>query len=1145
MPVTWPRAGQPRRVVPTSGRRNALRCITVRVMTVKKPVSPASTGGAGTHFEYRVAAIVYSHLLTGTHPPGLVVPLVAVGLQQRVHGHLLDDIVLTAEPGPHPLCIEFQVKRSLTVTGADPPFVEVVTQALHQLHRRGDEVARGDLALGVVAQGDPEALSQLAALSELARGHTTHDGFAELLVRDVTNQNVRNRWAHVRKAVAAAFAEQAPDLGGVEFSAHAFLSALHVWCVSDSTDGAEYRAALDRLAPIAQTLAVKPVDLFEHLTALAQGWGVVAGIADAGTVRRHLRRRGLGMRTSDPDATTTDFAELDADAVVRGPIAALELEGVRDEAERRYEAADPAAAQLFAQIAERLEEHGMLPHAVIMRRREADARQRSGAADDAGIARAALAWDHLDAVQPWQAGFDLHDARQPGSPRALGQAAQRVVALAAAAVGVAKGADLDGLVKAFDAAEDADPYRERAAALLCEEAIADGRPAVVAQRATTLESIARASARQGEAASRRCGARILMCVADATGNWAPLLPEIHRRHGGAMTAWAHARYGRFLALNGDGAGAQAQYVLAVERACVAKMFDEAADWLYAARIVRYWYGDVAGDDDEHPLAQALRANATPSRLPGSPHTAELALSAMLRKDKPREAIQQARRWRWQAVARGYLAEEREAVAALGTLYERAKDPHSAIACFVRAGSDKQASATAQTLPEVPADLGVDILTAVEAGRAAAYATVAAAADLITDEQAREWADAAISEVAEHRAEPIAGPSARLAAFDALAALGGCLSDQQVASLLVILDPLIDRNPDHYRFSDKAVTKILISIAGRRREAVVLLLRALLADQQMAEIILQEGIEVLTANSKITEELLRPAAATNGHACLALILAGLDTVSVTTLAQQRVTRYLLPRAHHPGVTAVYAGSQHTALLASVLDPATRRQVAQAMLDMAADVRETASSRYDGLAGLTLLAPHLDEQTRDGLLPPVLQMARGEHDDHLVDDFFRRGMTLTDRALECAARLVTGDARRAEIEQIGIALLQTADEPSRWRAVRALFMAPAAATTLNLEHCAVHPIPAVRALAAVRWAQNPAVLSTAAAVRLARDDDYRVRRNLARAIRDHAEVHIRDETALAVLDALAGDPRRSVRTCVSRKRMPAETDTQPTG
>ena len=746
-------------------------------MTKKSPVSPAASGGAGMHFEYRVAAIAYSYLLSGAHPPGLAVPIVGVGLQQRVQDHLLDDIVMTAEPSPNPLCTEYQAKSTLTVTAGEAEFVSVVIQGLHVLRERADEVARGDLELGLVARDDQNPLAQLAELTNFARGHTAEDTFAKVFIPGVVEKPVRDRLTQVRKAVEAAIAEGAPDLGGVDVSAHAFLSALHVWRVSDGDDGADYLAALDRLVPAAESFGVNPIDLFGHLTALAQGWGVVAGVVDASSVRRQLRRRGLGLRKTADDAKVGPD-EVDADAVVRGPVAALELEGVLDQAEQALAAGDPSAADLFADIANRLEGKRFWPHAAIMRRREADARQRAGHPDDAVIGRAGLAWNHLDAVQPWEAGFALNDARRHGAAEPVGARADRVSNAADAAVWVAKGSDLDGLLIAFDALEVGDPYHERAAAFLCEQAIADVRFAFVLDRRDALESIARTAAGHSDTVTRRCGARIRMCIADATGRWALLLPEINRRYDRPIVAWAHARYGRYLALSGDGAGAQGQYLLAIERACVAKMFDEAADWLYALRTVRFWYSDF-DKDDQHPRAQVLRPYAKPSQLPGSPHTAEHALRAMLNEDKPREALQRVQQWRWQAVVRAQLTEEIDAVESLGALLQRHGEIQAAIECFVRAGAVKKAAATARSLPDAPAHLDMNMLAPVEACRAAAYAAVAAAADLISDDDGRAWADAALAEVAADHAQRLTGPSARLLAFDALTELYDCLSDDQV------------------------------------------------------------------------------------------------------------------------------------------------------------------------------------------------------------------------------------------------------------------------------------------------------------------------------------------------------------------------------
>src|SRR5262249_37909971 len=154
---------------------------------------------------------------------------------------------VTGEPGPHPLCTEYQVKRTLTVTASDTDFVAVVGQALHTLHDRGDRVACGDLGLGLIARGEQRPLEQLTMLAEYARGHATHDTFGEVFQPGVVNQKVCARLTQVRNTVEAAFVQGAPDLGGVDRSTHALLSALHVWRVFDDDDGADYLAALDRL----------------------------------------------------------------------------------------------------------------------------------------------------------------------------------------------------------------------------------------------------------------------------------------------------------------------------------------------------------------------------------------------------------------------------------------------------------------------------------------------------------------------------------------------------------------------------------------------------------------------------------------------------------------------------------------------------------------------------------------------------------------------------------------------------------------------------------------------------------------------------------------------------------------------------------
>jgi hypothetical protein len=491
-------------------------------------------------------------------------------------------------------------------------------------------------------------------------------------------------------------------------------------------------------------------------------------------------------------------------------------------------------------------------------------------------------------------------------------------------------------------------------------------------------------------------------------------------------AWAHARYARHLALSGDGAGAQENYLEAIERACTEEMFDEAADWLYALRTVRFWYETFAGDD-QHPLAQALRPHAKPSSLPGSPHTAELALHAMLDETSPLEALQRARRWRWQAVVRAQLTNELAAVRAIGTLQQRQGEVGEAIQSYVRAGNSKKAAAAARNLPEQPAHIDRRLLTAVPARRAAAYSAVAAAGDLLDDDEARTWADQALDEIANDTTTmPVREPSPLLQAFDVLASLSEVLSTDQEERLLALVEPRIDRPDNLYLQTDEAIAKILLSLTSRLPSVTALLCRAVVADERMAAIIL-DGAGVLAAHRDAITEHLAPFAATNRGACLAVIIAGAaPTSAAVALARSEVDRILTPRQHDPNTLTRHVGEPRAAMFASVLDQDTRNRFALTMLDRALDQRDLNANRWDSLAALFNIANDIDRQTQTAVLPRVMEIARGEHNGGLNTEL-DADIDPSAIALRCAARLKPDPGRCAEIEQIATAYLRAANEP----------------------------------------------------------------------------------------------------------------------
>src|SRR5215469_1848909 len=182
-------------------------------------VSTQATSGAGTIFEYRVAAIVLGRLLRGAHVPvGTAQPLAKVGLQRRNAGYPLDDIVahtLPREASPVAPTIQIQVKVSLPIATKDKEaaFVKVMTAALDACRENRAEVRAGAMLLGLVVGEDPGGvLPDLAYLAEKARGHTSPESFDEQFHPGAVSSKRRVLYANVSAAVATAAVADDPSL---------------------------------------------------------------------------------------------------------------------------------------------------------------------------------------------------------------------------------------------------------------------------------------------------------------------------------------------------------------------------------------------------------------------------------------------------------------------------------------------------------------------------------------------------------------------------------------------------------------------------------------------------------------------------------------------------------------------------------------------------------------------------------------------------------------------------------------------------------------------------------------------------------------------------------------------------------------------
>jgi hypothetical protein len=273
----------------------------------ERPVSTQATSGAGTIFEYRVAAIMLGRLLRSAHVPvGTAQPLARIGLQRRNVGYPFDDIVPHTSPREASFVaptIQFQVKVSLPIAtkDKDAAFVKVMAAALNACRMNRAEVRAGAMLLGLAVGEDPGGvLPDLAFLAEKARGHVGPESFEEQIHPEAVSRKRRNLYMNVSAAVATAATTDEPVL--VLSMVHEVLAALHIWHASAGHEGSDWRTELDALADTASAAGLTASDLLNYLCMLAEAFAEHGGLVDAALVRRELLRR-YGIHVAPPESS--------------------------------------------------------------------------------------------------------------------------------------------------------------------------------------------------------------------------------------------------------------------------------------------------------------------------------------------------------------------------------------------------------------------------------------------------------------------------------------------------------------------------------------------------------------------------------------------------------------------------------------------------------------------------------------------------------------------------------------------------------------------------------------------------------------------------------------------------------------------------
>ncbi len=268
---------------------------------MSRGASSIGTGGGGTIYEYRVAALDLVSLLCGVSVPGLDVVPDAIRLQQGSE-FPLDDVVVLSRKGSYQLVVERQIKRSLEIAPSSEPWRKTMRQCLQSLESFGDEIDADRHRLGVTASGPLHGLEVLRDLTAYAAAQKSVDDLVRQL--SALGRDQRRVWKHLVDTIRDLLAEgsavtPAPEL--VELSAFRIARRLIVQVEPTEQISPRYPYLCSVLEDRVLRTGTRhhSAAVFRMVEELAQEWGPRAGAVDVAMLRSRLQARGVALR-GDP-----------------------------------------------------------------------------------------------------------------------------------------------------------------------------------------------------------------------------------------------------------------------------------------------------------------------------------------------------------------------------------------------------------------------------------------------------------------------------------------------------------------------------------------------------------------------------------------------------------------------------------------------------------------------------------------------------------------------------------------------------------------------------------------------------------------------------------------------------------------------------
>jgi hypothetical protein len=844
-----------------------------------------------------------------------------------------------------------------------------------------------------------------------------------------------------------------------------------------------------------------------------------------------------------PDRTPIDAL---ADSLVRGPLVAYGLVDGLNQADALADTDPGQAAELVGHVIDRVAAEGFPGTTGTLRRQRAELLVAAGQIDEAASVLAELAW-----ADRTNAGVD-DDPQAEARLRALAKEHKLPTAkLFVDAIDAVDRwhqlpqADLDvaaDLSLQLDAAGH--PLTTELVLWVAETAVADRQ---MVREGPLIDAIRRTIAERASAglADELC-VRLRIAAADLGGDWTGVLRDARAGWLGArMATLVHARYGRHLYLHGQPDDAQVEYSAAVQVGCQAQLGNEAADALYSITQVRARYGPLDGDINALPrMAIDLRRQGHTAQLLAGRDPADAGAEALANGKLP-SAFRRYRAAIRHAVIRGDVAGELNAHHRVADILLRSGEPVAAVPHIIRCGSSDLVKEL--TFPGY-VDVRGDVLEGAHWERATALNIVAGESDSVPDNHLNEYVTVALAATSEPYRSPF-GPHVSVTAWKAIASLADRLTEPDAVTVLTLLDGYIQREPNHYRYTDDdhvaAVARIYDSHPSLAPRAADHLAQLVLQDFNLSETVRRAAHRSIV-DPELLLDALRPYGPSHDAAARILDDYGEQTTESLERVAQRIDTVLNAPPPEPGHYAFGTDLPNLAQRTRGLDLEARNRLVEYCMSLAENESRPTSNRSEGMEGVLLLARSVDEVARAALFDRTLPLARLDRPPTSVDLMLSGGNhplssfqfdldngALSRFALQAAALLASSREQAQAVQDRAISWL-AGDEQAINAVAHALDMLDPTLVTIDLAVLAEHPSQWLRQIAALLASRS--IPPSANVLRaLATDDDRHVRWNVAHLLSRIADS---DKTLASELrNVLRADPSWMVRKAASTD-LPAE-------